>query len=158
MRIAFISHEVPPDTPSGGIATYVHHAARMLVRRGHDVEVIAGSKDRVGSFEQDGYRIHRIPGTVREFPPIAGKVFAERHQAVPFDVHEGPECNAEARDAVHLVPCIPLVVKLHTLSYILLRSTIGKIGWFQIARIWLGAKRRGSLIVVFPCMIFFAYL
>ena len=46
-------------------------------------------------------------------------VFAARHHAAAFDVLEGPEYRSEARDAVRLVPEIPLVVKLHTPSYVL---------------------------------------
>jgi hypothetical protein len=30
MRIAFVSHEYPPDTAFGGIATYVRQAATLL--------------------------------------------------------------------------------------------------------------------------------
>jgi glycogen synthase len=41
MRIAFVSHEYPPDTAFGGIATYVRQAATLLAGRGHSVEVFA---------------------------------------------------------------------------------------------------------------------
>lgn len=122
MRIAFISYEYPPDAAYGGIATYVFQAARMLVRQGHDVEVFASSPIREGVAREEGVRVHRLlqrdPGS---FAVPIGQVFAERHAAAPFDVLEGPEYAADAREAVRLVPGIPLVVKLHTPSILLLK-------------------------------------
>jgi glycogen(starch) synthase len=125
MHIAFISYEYPPDTALGGIATYVKQAASMLSSRGHQVEVFAGSGTRAGTGNEDGILVHRIQdpagqgdGT-RDFAERIAPLFARRHQISAFDVLEGPEYRAEAHRAVHLVPNIPLVVKLHTPSYLL---------------------------------------
>jgi len=122
MKIALISYEYPPDTAYGGIATYVEQAARMLSERGHYVEVFAGSERRAQSSDESGILTHRIlEHDPARFAAPAGDAFAERHRTVHFDVLEGPEYFADARDAVARVPDIPLVVKLHTPSRVLLR-------------------------------------
>lgn len=114
MRIAFISYEYPPDTASGGIATYVYQAAAMLRDRGHEVEVFTASDHREEVSDENGVKVHRICLLDRNhFPDKIGSVFAARHAVAKFDVLEGPEYGAEAREAVRLVPDIPLVVRLH---------------------------------------------
>lgn len=125
MHIAFISYEYPPDTAAGGIATYVKQAVSMLAGRGHDVEVFTAGRGRGGTETEDGVRVHRLqdpdgPGDgTGDFSARIAPVFAARHAASAFDVLEGPEYRAEARDAVRLVPDIALVVKLHTPSFVL---------------------------------------
>lgn len=164
MKIAFISYEYPPETAFGGIATYVGQAARMLSRRGHTVEVFAGSVAEpmgVGfadSFAdsatpvvpvttvEDGVVVHRLVGVSYEaFPQAVGAVFAVRHQRIRFDVLEGPDCRAEAAEAVRLVPDIPLVLKLHTPRYVLNQLGDPLQTWQAKARMTLGALRRGKL-------------
>jgi glycosyltransferase involved in cell wall biosynthesis len=122
MKIAFISYEYPPDTAYGGIATYVEQAAQMLQRRGHYIEVFTGSPARSGTVRQDGLLVHRVQvADQASFTLPIGQVFSARHTLVQFDVLEGPEFYADAREAVRLVPDIPLVVKLHTPSILLLQ-------------------------------------
>ena len=122
MKIAFITYEYPPDTPFGGIATYVHQAAKMLHSRGHSVEVFAGSQHRSGTENREGFLVHRVQELeLRNFYRPIGEIFARRHAIVQFDVLEGPEFAADAREAVRLVPEIPLVVKLHTPSILLFK-------------------------------------
>ena len=117
MKIAYISYEYPPDSAFGGIATYVHQAARTMTAKGWDVEVFASSGSRAESLVEDGVLVHWIPETNRlKFATSAGEAFYRRHRAIHFDVLEGPEYNADARVAKSLVPSIPLVVKLHTPS------------------------------------------
>ncbi len=125
MHIAFISYEYPPDTALGGIATYVKQAASMLSSRGHHVEVFAGSKTRTGTENENGILVHRIQAmTAHHEDPLGfaaqiAPVFAQRQQACAFDVLEGPDYMAEAREAIQSVPDIPLVIKLHTPCYLL---------------------------------------
>jgi glycogen synthase len=122
MRIAYISYEYPPDSSNGGIATYAAQAARMMARRGHEVEVFASSPRRFGRFESNGIVEHWIQETNgQQFGIVAGHVFAARHAEEPFDVLEGPEYNADARKAVELRPTVPLVVKMHTPSLMIER-------------------------------------
>jgi hypothetical protein len=114
-KIAFISYEYPPDTAYGGIATYVNQAARMLVARGHRVEVFAGSPDREGVRTEEGVRVHRVRvPDQRSFAEPIGMSFAARHSIEKFDVLEGPDYATDAREALRLVPEIPFVLKLHT--------------------------------------------
>ena len=116
MKIAFISYDYPPDTGGGGIATYVEQAAKMLQNRGNLVEVFTASHYRAGvEIEASGVRIHRIQVQNRKlFPHEIAPVFAKHHALVQFDVLEGPDFGAEAAGGIHLVPELPLVVKLHT--------------------------------------------
>jgi|RhiMetdeSRZDD1v2_1073273.scaffolds.fasta_scaffold33440_3 glycogen(starch) synthase len=120
MKIAFITFEYPPDTAYGGIATYVNQAAIMLQSRGHQVEVFTSSPYRSGDEWESGVLVHRIRvAGQRDFSKPIGQVFAKRHAQIQFDVLEGPEFCADAREAVRLVPEVPFVVKLHTPSILL---------------------------------------
>ncbi len=151
MKIAFISYEYPPDTAYGGIATYIYQAARILQRRGHHVEVFVGSPHRCGTETEDGIIVHQIVEKNRqEFSEHIGRIFAERHTTVKFDVLEGPEISAEARGAVELVPDIPLVVKLHTPSFLIGQLNYVQPSFLMKARRYIGALRRGSKPTPFP--------
>jgi glycogen synthase len=119
MHIAFVSYEYPPETPNGGIATYMQQVARMLHARGHDVEVFAGSLTRDAVLETEGLRIHRVHVSARpEFAARAAPVFMRRHGNAVFDVVEGPDYDADARYVIQQLPALPLVVRLHTPAYL----------------------------------------
>ena len=148
MKIAFISYEYPPDTALGGISTYVHHAARMLKRCGHYVEVFCGSLEREGAQFENDILVHRVrlsaAEEMRSFGVRVAPVFAERHGAVNgFDVLESPELNAEACESLALVTEIPLVIKLHTPTYLIARYTAPEMNASQKLRFALGALRQG---------------
>ncbi len=122
MKIAFISYEYPPDTAYGGIATYVAQAAQMLLDRGHTVEVFCSSPRRSGSELDNGVIVHRVnEPDLLQFATCIAPILAARHADIGFDVLEAPEYLAEAREAIRLVPDIPLVLKLHTGSLLLLK-------------------------------------
>jgi glycogen(starch) synthase len=120
MHIAFVTYEYPPDTSDGGIATYTQQAVRMLRARGHSVEVFAASRERTGTFPDGDIPVHRVlaPGQKGEFGELIAPVFARRHAVESFDVVEGPDFNADAREVIRSVPDIPLVVRLHTPRYL----------------------------------------
>ncbi len=144
MRLAFISYEYPPDTAVGGIATYIEQAARLMVSRGHNVEVFSASlrSDRV--HEENGILIHRVCEASREnFARRIAPVFQARHAVIPFDVIEGPEYYSDARAITSLVPEIPLVVKLHTPSYLIWRMSYGQ-SWVNNVRHFFGSRLRGT--------------
>lgn len=142
MKIAFISYEYPPDAAYGGIATYVYQAARMLASRGHHIEVFTSSPDRSGTHSEDGILVHRIlEASHARFPTAIAGLFAARHISVQFDVLEGPEYGADAHEAVKLVPDIPLVVKLHTPSFLLTAITYEGLAPFNPMRLRLLAGR-----------------
>ncbi|MEM9922919.1 MAG: glycosyltransferase family 4 protein [Cyanobacteria bacterium P01_D01_bin.50] len=151
MKIALISYEYPPDTAIGGIATYVSQIAKVLHNRGHHVEVFCGSPHRSGSQEENGIWVHRVMGKKgSDFSEYIGRVFAERHQSIQFDVVEGTEHSASARGAVAQVPDIPLIVRLHTPTFL-----VGKINFVELSLAgkvrWVGgALRRGKIPTHFP--------
>jgi len=149
MKIAFISYEYPPDTATGGIATYIYQVARMMHQRGHHVEVFTSSPYREGVTLEDGVVVHRIRYTTntdrRDFGIDAGEVFAQRHVTIGFDVVEGPENDAHARGAIARVPDMPLVVKLHTPYFMVLELNYVPPSRAMKWRRTMGALRRRQL-------------
>jgi glycosyltransferase involved in cell wall biosynthesis len=122
LRIALISYEGPPDNPHGGIATYVGQAAMMLAQRGHDVELFVGSHLASDSRCADGVVTHRIrAATHDQFAECIVPTFLVHHAQKPFDVIEAPEFQAEYRHLIRRVPEVPLVVKLHTPTFMIRR-------------------------------------
>ncbi len=146
MKIAFVSYEFPPDTADGGIATYVGQAVRMLRQRGHHVEVFAGARSREGTFDDDGVIVHRtgMDRTPEQFYLPVADVFARRHKEVGFDVIETGEYRAEARLAIKRCPEVPLLVRLHTASFLLMRMNPRKLAIRHKVRATIGAWRRGQ--------------
>ncbi|HUG62146.1 MAG TPA: glycosyltransferase family 4 protein [Methylomirabilota bacterium] len=121
MRIAFFSYEYPLELPLGGIATYVQQAARLLAGRGHDVHVFTASHTGGYSLDDEGVSVHQVAELEPTlFPVAAGPTFASVHATAPFDVIEGPDYGADAREAARIAPEAALVVKLHTPSIMLL--------------------------------------
>lgn len=156
MKIAFISYEYPPDTATGGIATYVYQVARMMQQRGHYVEVFTSSPHREGTTLEDGVVVHRVLYTTntdrREFAELAGRLFARRHTTIGFDVVEGPENDAHARGAIAHVPDMPLVVKLHTPFFMVQElNHVPPSRQMKLRRI-VGAVRRGQMPKPFPVL------
>lgn len=144
MKIAFISFEYPPDTAYGGIGTYVYQASKMMHERGHQVEVFTSSPHRFGAASENGILVHRVQEENRQrFPQLIGEVFLARHQVVKFDVLEGPEFYAEAREAIKLVPDIPLVVRLHTPSFFMDKLNSVGISLTSKIRRYVGAIYKG---------------
>ena len=131
MRICMISREFPPDTGFGGIATFAKHLAYGLKELGHDVEVISLAKDKDGTTEIDGLKIHRVfnypfPGgldVINMCMPYSRYVlctstalwakFAELHAQNPFDVIDAPELLAESLYA-GATKAVPLAIRLYT--------------------------------------------
>jgi glycogen(starch) synthase len=145
MKIALISYEYPPDTALGGIATYTSQIARLMQQRGHQVEVFAGSPQRSGAVMDSGIVVHRILCKHRrEFSSLVAVRFAERYQDIRFDVVESPEIGAESQGVTTLVPEVPLVIKLHTPTYLIQQvNYLPPTRGMQLRRI-VGALRRGQ--------------
>lgn len=152
MKIGFISYEYPPETAAGGIATYVQQAAKMLSRRGHEVDVFAACYAPPGEVrvdeEDDGekgsVRVHRL-GTAshRAFATEAAPYVAARHRQTPFDVLEGPDYGADGDATARLLPDLPYVVKLHTPTA-LYQLFNGMAPWKVTARQTVAAIRDGA--------------
>jgi glycosyltransferase involved in cell wall biosynthesis len=61
MRIAFLTLEYPSELPdSGGLATYVHRMARVLLESDHDPEVFVSSKDKSRTVRDNGILVHKV--------------------------------------------------------------------------------------------------
>jgi glycosyltransferase involved in cell wall biosynthesis len=148
LKIAFISFEYLPDTGSGGIATYVWNASRMLVRAGHHVEVACGSPTWSGSELDDGVVVHRIltdPKRRAAFGPLAVDALGLRHSAIGgFDVIESPDFGADGAEFAQAHPDVALVVKLHTPSYLVRKLNKSRFNILGATRFGLGALRRGQ--------------
>jgi glycogen synthase len=146
MKIAFVSYEYPPDTAIGGIATYVEQAAKMLVQRAHHVEVFTASPTCQETTQQDQVVVHRIQTINRaQFAQEIAPIFAKRHRSQQFNVLEGPDCGADAAKIKQDFPDLPLVLKLHTPSYLLQRLSHQPLSFTAKARFILGGLRRGQL-------------
>lgn len=93
----------------------------MLLERGHHVEVFAGSRDRAGTFVEDGLTQHRvIERSHRRFSAAVAPVFAARHREVVFDVVEGPDYGADAAQIVSEFPELAFLLRLHAPSGVIL--------------------------------------
>ncbi len=151
MRIAFVSYEYPPDTAIGGIATYNYQAAKMMQRRGHQVEVFAGSSHQSDCISDGGVVVHRILSKDRtEFSEEVVSTLSSRHYQLKFDVMESPEIGAESFHITNSIPDIPLVVNLHTPSFLLREINHMPLTPKMKIRRVVGALRRGNLPMPFP--------
>lgn len=151
MKIALITYEYPPDTAFGGIATYVNQSARMMCDQGHHVEVFCGSHRREGGELDEGITINRVKIEDRqEFTDAVAPIFFQRHNLINFDVLESPEIGAEAKHIIRLVPHIPLVVKLHTPSFLCAQLGYLKPSFEMKIRRFFGALRRFQIPKSFP--------
>jgi glycogen synthase len=145
MRIAFVSHEFPPDTGGGGIGTYLDQIAPLLVAAGHSVDVFCGSRSGNNvSTRTDGVRVHRIAAaTGTAFRSEVLPVFWAMQAVSPFDVVEATDFDAPANALKRALPALPLVVKLHTPRFIVDELHHQPATPVQRLRIALGALRRG---------------
>lgn len=145
MKIAFISYEYPPDTSVGGIATYTYQIAHLMQSRGHQVEVFAGSNYRTGCILDKDVWIHRvICRNRRDFTDKVSPVFANRHSQTCFDLIESPEIGAESCKIKNQFPEIPLIIKLHTPSFLVQRVNYVPPTWEMQLRWVVGAVRQGQ--------------
>lgn len=154
MKIAFVSYEYPPDTSFGGIATYVHQIAKLLSERGHHVEVFSASLHREGSWDENGVLVHRVFVEDRKerlsFSELVYDIFLTRHLHINFDIVESAESGAHARKIVEQSNDLPLVVKLHTPTYMITELGYVPPTLSQKLRWYLGAVRRLKLPKTFP--------
>jgi glycogen synthase len=122
LRIAFITHEFPPDTGKGGIGTYTYQIANALINLGHEVEVFSASFTREVSDTYKGILTHRIKiQSLDNFRILVVPYFISRHEILPFDLMECPEIGGEAAQIKLHYSSIPLVVRLHTPAVLITR-------------------------------------
>lgn len=132
MRIAILSFEFPPATALGGISTYSAQVADMFASAGHDVEVFAGGTKAESFTRPSGAGVHTLACLHQvQFAIPVTQAFCRRHAEKPFDVLETPEYLAPAFQIAQLVPELPLVVRLHTPSALIIRINLPKSQWRQ---------------------------
>ncbi len=143
MRIAYISHEFPPDTGKGGIGTYVKQMATAMAKKGIDVHVFAGSPLKSGSFIVDGFQLHLVQcDNGLDFKEKVLTFFSEQQQLLPFDLMESPEIGGNAWEIKKHYPQLPLIVRLHAPDYLVESLKKKYIPFFAKLRFVLGAFRR----------------
>ena len=144
LKIAYISYEYTPDIGQGGIATYISHISRAMLQLGHYVEIFSGSPLRECSEIYNDVLTHRIlcknPGEFRE--NVVSK-FEERHKVVSFDAFECAEINADGAYIKDRFPNLPLVVKLHAPTYLLIKLLNNHTSLVSKMRFLLGNLRQG---------------
>jgi glycogen synthase len=146
MRIAYISYEHPLGIPGGGIGTYLGQIARIMAKAGHQVEVFTCHKELNDTLAYDGYLLHRIQAeNVADFRKNNLVKFTEQHFTEAFDVVEAAEYGADALNIKKQFPQLPLVVKLHTPSYLTQQLNEYKTTAFEKMRFFLGGLLRGTI-------------
>ncbi len=127
MNIAFISFEYPPDTAFGGIGTYIDQITRVLSNMGHTVHVFSASPTRDVDESINNLHIHRIRTTdPTKFKFLVKEKFARVHQQEKIDVFESPEYKADGLIIKKSFPNIPLIVRLHTPSFLLRKINLSQ--------------------------------
>jgi len=143
MRIAFISHEFPPDTGKGGIGTYVKQMATVLASKGIEVHVFAGSPYKTSSIVIEGFQLHLVhSNNGLEFREKVLPIFTVHHESLPFDVMESPEIGGNAWAIKKYYPQLPLIVRLHAPDYLVESIKKRYIPFAAKLRFVLGAFRR----------------
>jgi glycosyltransferase involved in cell wall biosynthesis len=144
VRIALISYEFAGTPAGGGIGTYARGTAAMMAARGHEVEVFTSAPADSLAL-QAGVAVHAASVEWHHFPRAVASLFARRHIARPFDVIEGPDFGAQAMEVGRSFPDLPLVVKLHTPTFLIDEIGHTYLSRARKARFVLGGLRRGRL-------------
>lgn len=145
MRIAYISYEHPLGITGGGIGTYVGQVARLMAALGHEVEVFSGTLQSDISLRHDGYLLHVINASQHfKFKSQVLIKFTERHKVSPFQIIESAEYGADALNVKKSFPSVPLVVKLHTPSFIISNLNSYNLTVFKKLRFLAGGILRGK--------------
>ncbi len=153
MRIALVSYELPPATGGGGIGTYLVNLVPALLRAGLEVEVFSGAGSGAeGSVELLGTTVHRHGQDVSSFRDAIGEQIANRHRERPFDVAEAPEYLAQAGPIHRSCPDLPIVVKLHTPTFVVNRLNYERPTVSRRLRWIAGALKRGAWPKPYPSL------
>ncbi len=143
MKIAFISHEFPPDNGKGGIGTYVGQIARGMAQQGNEVHVFAGSTFRQAIEFSNGYIVHWVKcEDAVDFREKVVDVFSAENAIANFDLIESPEINGNAWEIKKNFPSITLVVRLHAPNQLVERLKKKYFPFLSKLRFFLGAIRR----------------
>ena len=148
LRVCLITEELPPEAGWGGIGTYTQVLSRGLAELGHRVHVVARGWDAQDTADVDGVVVHRLlvpePSWRRGARFIPHR-FAETREVLAWgrrvartvrriaeterlDVIETPEYRAQGLLASRALPGVPLVVRLHTPSFLARRVSGVSVG------------------------------
>ena len=146
MKVAFITYELPPDIPKGGIGTYTMQVAALMQKMGALVHIFAGSHTRNLTEEIDGVIIHRIKcESPHDFTDKLLGIFTTVHAEINFDIIECPEIHHHAISIKKNFPDLPLVVRLHAPNYLVENIKKKYVPLKAKLRFVLGALRRGKI-------------
>ncbi len=138
LNVCLVSEEYPPETGWGGIGTYAYNMASGLAELGHRVHVIARGWGQDTFREAGGVRIYRLsipePSWRWGTSPLSRSLYETRQillwnhrvnrvvqrigAAERLDVIEVPEYHAQGLGLALSQRRIPMVVKLHTPSFL----------------------------------------
>jgi glycogen synthase len=146
LRIALISYEFPPDTGKGGIGTYNVQLASLLIAKGFDVHVFAGTAKPSYKEVLQHVNIHRVNcKDPFDFRTNVVTVFSLEQQIKDFEIIESPEIHGNAWEIKKAFPQIPLIVRLHAPNYLVEHLKKKYISVLVKLRYVIGALRRGKL-------------
>ena len=146
MKIALISFEYPPETAYGGIATYMAEISKMLSDNGHLVEVFCAGGSQKSNRVSENLMVHTIGDLDKDsFAVSLVPLLMSRNDEVGFDVVESSEIYGDSREVRSRIPELPLLVKLHTPSFLLHRLNYFPPTLKEKMRFSMGALRRGKL-------------
>lgn len=148
MNICLVSYEYPPET-FDGIGTYTQTLARALIKKGQQVHVITFTEKDPYHYADQGVYVHRInpanlrglwrlekifPSKILTYSMAVAKKIKELHNQNAFDIIEGPDARAEL--LYYLLTRTkrkspPVIVKLHTPSYILQKYNFRKLKIYE---------------------------
>lgn len=146
MRIALISYEFPPDTGKGGIGTYNVQLASLLIAKGFDVHVFAGTTKPSYKEVLHHVNIHRVNcKDPFDFRANVVAEFSVEQYIKDFEIIESPEIHGNAWGIKKAFPQIPLIVRLHAPNYLVEYLKKKYIPVLAKLRFVAGALRRGKL-------------
>jgi glycogen(starch) synthase len=131
MKVAFVSYEFPAETGGGGIGTYLEQTRRVFPQ-GYRMIVIAGTLKQEPFWENEN--VFRIPSrSWEEFNNVCVTYFEKLNKQFQFDVVEGTDFKASGLSIKKAFPNLPLVVKLHTPSFLVDTLQFKKLaGWRKL--------------------------
>jgi glycosyltransferase involved in cell wall biosynthesis len=103
MRIAFITPEFVTDfSDGGGLGNYLNRMGKLLVQRGHEVEIFVASNLEPRVLDHEGIRVERVPpwGN-RLWTKIAGRVISQSQLKHPFSLYRQSLALADAMERRH---------------------------------------------------------
>lgn len=118
-HICFVTREMPPVTPYGGIGTYVEAMAEALAERGHRVDVVSRADRPTSEVAKGGYNVRRVASqakgilSVLDFAIKAAQVVMEIHRTDPLSLIEVPDYLGYGAILKATLPEVPLLIRHH---------------------------------------------